>query len=97
MESAVRAELFRYVIIRADVIQYGISYNLISKAIPPVHTPIRLRPIPSLKARHLTEYSIPSEPAGKSGYAIWWEYDCTDGVFSKRGIMGLVFTMAGPI
>lgn len=28
-------------------------------------------------------YSIPSTPASKSGYAIWWEYTCSGGTFIK--------------
>ena len=72
------------VIIRADVIQYGISYNLISKSYSTCPYTYSVTPDTQFEGTSPDGYSIPSEPAGKSGYAIWWEYDCTDGIFTKR-------------
>ncbi|MDD4496148.1 MAG: hypothetical protein PHV32_17705, partial [Eubacteriales bacterium] len=72
------------VIIRADVIQYGISYNLISKSYSTCPYTYSATPDTQFEGSEPDGYSIPSEPAGKSGYAIWWEYDCTGGVFTKR-------------
>ncbi|MDD4494992.1 MAG: hypothetical protein PHV32_11735 [Eubacteriales bacterium] len=72
------------IIMHADVIQYGISYNLISKSYSTCPYTYSATPDTQFEGSAPDGFSIPSEPAGKSGYAIWWEYDCTDGAFTKR-------------
>jgi len=71
------------VTIRADILQYGVSYNTITKSYLTCPYTYSAAPDTQFEGSAPNGYSIPSEPAVKSGNATWWEYDYTNGAFTK--------------
>lgn len=76
--------LLNRVTIKADILDGGVYYNLVSRQYSTVKYTKYVTPDTQFEKAAPSGYTIPPEPQTSSSYAAWWEYSCSDGVFTKQ-------------
>lgn len=72
------------VVIKADVLQYGVYYNLVSRSYST--SPYFYYETPDTQFENTAPngFSIPSAPTSRTGYATWWEYSYNGSSFVRN-------------
>ncbi len=80
--------------IKADVLQDGVYYNLVSRSYSTMPYEYCETPDTQFESAAPNGFSRPSAPAGKTGYATWWEYAYNGGSFVRNNY-GIGISMGG--
>lgn len=75
---------YRNVTIKADILDSGTYYNLISKTYSTIPYRKYTTPDTQYEEKAPTGFTIPSEPLETSEFATWWEYGYAGNRFVKR-------------
>lgn len=80
------------VIIKADILEGGVYYNLVSRQYSTAKYTKHITPDTQFEKSAPSGFSIPQKPQTSSSYAAWWEYSCSNGVFTKRNYAFGIYT-----
>lgn len=76
--------LSKKVTIKADILDEGSYYNLVSKQYSTVPYIKCQTPDTQYEEKAPDGFTVPSVNVANSSYATWWEYTCTGGAFYKK-------------
>jgi hypothetical protein len=72
------------IVIKADVLQYGVYYNLVSRSYSTIPYLYYETPDTEYESAVPGGFTIPSTPTSGTGYATWWEYSYNGSGFERR-------------